>query len=213
MPRIPSLERRGLLAAAALRVIGDQGLAQATTRAIVAEAGMSLASFHYAYRSRDELLLEVMQRVVDAEVIAALGVLKPGTDIRRSIRRGLSTVLDYVMADPGRERALQELVHHAMVTPGLEHLARAQYRSYHRAAVELLVEAAHAAAVRWVSPVADVARFLVTFTDGLTLAWLAGRDAASAGRMIELAVDSIAALAEPLSHPVPLTPAAGSATP
>ena len=143
---------------------------------------------------------------------AAFRVLRPGADIRLSIRRGLSAFLDYVMADPGQERAMQELVHHAMFTPGLEHLARAQYRSYHHAVVELLIEAAHAAGVRWVQPVADVARFVVTFTDGLTLAWLADRDAVSAGRMIELTVDSISALAEPLSHPVASGPTARSGT-
>lgn len=173
---------------------------------------MSFASFHYAYRSRDDLLLEVMQRVLDAEMTAAFRVLGPDADIRRSVRRGLSAFLDCVMADPGQERAVQELVHHALFTPGLEHLARARYRSYHRAVVELLVEAAHAAGVRWVQPVADVARFVVTVTDGLTLVWLADRDAVSAGRMIELAVDSISALAEPRSHPVTSTPTARSGT-
>ena len=55
MTRIPAAERRAALIDAALRVVSRNGLAQATTRAIVAEAGMSLASFHYAFESRDEL--------------------------------------------------------------------------------------------------------------------------------------------------------------
>ena len=40
----------------ALTVIARDGVHAATTRAIVAEAGMALASFHYAFRSRDELI-------------------------------------------------------------------------------------------------------------------------------------------------------------
>ena len=209
MPRLPSAERRDLLASAALRVIGAQGLGQATTRAIVAEAGMSLASFHYAFRSRDELLLEVMQRVVDAEMTAAFRVVRPGNDIRMSIAAGLTAFLDYVVNDPGQERALQELVHHAMVTPGLESLARAQYSSYRRAVTTVLDEASRAAGVSWSRPVAEVARFVVTFTDGLTLAWLADRDTAAARRMITLAVDSIAALA---ISPAAAEPPAASST-
>ena len=55
----PAPERRASLARAARTVIARDGLAAATTRAIVAEAGMPLASFHYAVASRDELLREV----------------------------------------------------------------------------------------------------------------------------------------------------------
>ena len=190
-------ERRELLAAAALRVIGNHGLSQATTRAIVAEAGMSLASFHYAYRSRDELLTEVMQRVVDGEMSAASLSLKPGSDIRNSVLDGMHAFFDYVRADPAHERALQELLQHALVTPGLHHLARAQYESYLRAATELLGSAALAAGVTWRDPLADAARFVVTMTDGITLAWLADGDTAAARRTIELAATAIARLAEP----------------
>ena len=198
MPRITSSARRELLAAAALSVIGTRGLAQATTRAIVAEAGMSLASFHYAYRSRDELLIEVMQRVVDAEVSAAKLTLTPGSDIHESLMSGFHAYLDYVMADPGHERALQELLHHAMVTPGLNHLAREQYESYHRAVTQLLEHAALSAGVEWTEPVTDVTRFVVAMTDGITLAWLAHRDTAAAQRTVEFAVEAIAQLAAPV---------------
>jgi AcrR family transcriptional regulator len=190
-------DRRELLAAAALRVIGASGLAQATTRAIVAEAGMSLASFHYAYRSRDELLIEVMQRVVDGEMAAASLSLTPGSDIRNSVLDGIHAFFNYVRADPAHERALQELLQYALVTPGLDHLARAQYESYHRAATELLSSAALAAGVSWRDPLPDVARFVVTITDGITLAWLADRDTAAAERTIDLAATAIARLAEP----------------
>ena len=55
MPRLAVAERREALIEAALRVTEREGLAGGTTRAIVAEAGMSLASFHYAFSSREEL--------------------------------------------------------------------------------------------------------------------------------------------------------------
>ena len=43
MTRIPASERRTALIEAALRVVSRNGITQATTRAIVAEADMSLA--------------------------------------------------------------------------------------------------------------------------------------------------------------------------
>ena len=49
MARTPVDVRRRELIAAALRVVASRGLHEASTRAIVAEAGMSLASFHYAF--------------------------------------------------------------------------------------------------------------------------------------------------------------------
>lgn len=197
MTRMSVADRRELLASAAIQVIGARGLSQATTRAIVAEAGMSLASFHYAYRSRDELLVEIMQRIVDGELSAAQLSLRPGAAIEDLLTDCFGAFFDYVRADPQHERALQELLHHAIVSPGMDHLARAQYASYHRAAAELLREVALAAAVQWTEPLEDVARFVITMTDGLTLAWLADRDTAAAERTIALSVAAIAALAEP----------------
>ena len=76
MNRIPADQRRALLVQAALRVIAKQGVSGATTRAIVAEAGMSLASFHYAFRSHDEMMRELVAYVVDAESMASFAALR-----------------------------------------------------------------------------------------------------------------------------------------
>ena len=195
MTRLSSAERREQLVQAALRVVAAHGLGAATTRAIVAEAGMSLASFHYAFRSHAEMMRELISYVVDAESRAVFAVLRPGSDIRTSLRDGLQAFLDYVIGDPGPEQVMQELVQYALRTPGLESLAAEQYERYHGAVTEILVEGAAAAGVTWSLPVADVARLVVTITDGVTLAWLADRDTAAAHRVLDFAADTIAALA------------------
>ena len=48
--RIPADERRQQLVEAAIRVMARDSVAQATTRAIVGEAGMPLGVFHYCFR-------------------------------------------------------------------------------------------------------------------------------------------------------------------
>lgn len=199
MPRIASIERRALLVQAALRVIAANGVAAATTRAIVAEAGMSLASFHYAFRSHDEMMRELVAHVVEAESVAVFATLRPGNDIGTSLHDALQGYLGYVVADPAHEQVMQELLQYALRTPGLESLARDQYVAYYRVVTELLVEGAAAAGVRWSLPVDDIARLVVTTTDGVTLAYLADRDAAAAARVLAFAADALAALAVPLA--------------
>ena len=201
MPRIPSSDRRQLLVQAALRVIARHGVAGATTRAIVAEAGMSLASFHYAFRSHDEMMRELVAHVVDAEIATVFASLRLGNDIRGAVRNGLQAFLDYLTADPGHEQALQELMQYALRTPGLERLAAEQYDAYRAGVSSVLVEGAAVSRVQWSIPVHDVARMVVTITDGVTLAWLADRDTAAAERALDFAADSIAALAVPVTTP------------
>ena len=196
--RIPAEQRRELLVQAALRVSAQKGIAGATTRAIVAEAGMSLASFHYAFRSHDEMMAELVSLVVEGEATAVFAALEPGADIRASLHAGLNAFLDYVIADPGHEQVMQDIVQYALRTPGLEHRAAEQYESYRSAVIELLVAGASVAHVTWSIPVAEVARLVVTYTDGVTLAWLADRDEPAARLVLDFAADTLASLATPI---------------
>ena len=61
MTRIPVADRRTALVQAALRVVARDGVAAASTRRIVGEAGMPLASFHYVFESRDELMAQLIE--------------------------------------------------------------------------------------------------------------------------------------------------------
>ncbi len=201
MARISAPERRDLLFAAALRVLSRDGLAALSTRAIVAEAGMSLASFHYVYDSREQLLADVISSVVDGERDVGLAGLSTGLaagsgDLRSALRGGLDAYLTLLAADPGREQGMFELTQYALRTPTLAHLARAQYERYHALAADLLEHLATEVGVRWGRPVSELARLLVALTDGLTLAWLADRDDEAAHRLADVAVDALLAHAE-----------------
>lgn len=195
MGRVSCAERRAALVRAALRVIHRDGVNGATTRAIVAEAHMSLASFHYAFRSRDEMIRELIAFVVQDEQRVSLEALDPDADIRSAVRAGMHAYFDLLRAHPSREQALQELVQYSLRTPGLEHLPRAQYASYFHTARVLLERGAEVTGVQWSLPVEQLARILIAITDGLTIAWLADRDDEAAGRLIDFAADTIGALA------------------
>jgi AcrR family transcriptional regulator len=197
MTRVPSGERRAALIQAALAVIDRDGVSAATTRAIVAEAGMSLASFHYAFRSRDEMMRETIAFLVANEKQVSLAAIEPGTDIRTAVRAGLQAYFDLLVENPWREQALFELMNYALRTPELSAVPAAQYSNYFAAARELLEAGALATGVAWSLPVDEVARILIAINDGYTLAWLADRDDAAAARLMDFAADTIASLASP----------------
>ena len=199
MARMSSVDRRLELVQAALRVIAARGVAGATTRAIVAEAKMSLASFHYAFTSRDEMMRELVAFVIENETSAVFSNITFDGEIRDVLRTGLQGYFDNVVADPGHEQVMFELMQYALRTPELRDLAREQYARYH-AAVTGILEAAEEAGIEWMLPLPEIARTIVTITDGLTLAWLADRDTEASARVMDFAADSLARLAQPATY-------------
>jgi len=205
--RISATERRAALARSALAVIARDGVSAATTRAIVAEAGMPLASFHYAVSSRDELLRDVVELVVAEEGNAALtSLLGHATGVRDAIRLALTASLDLVRSDPGREQAMFELTQYALRTASLSDLPPDQYERYRGVAEALLTAGAHRLGIRWSVPSAELAQLLVAITDGITLAWLADRDDAAAERTVALAADALTSFAVPAAPSASLSP-------
>lgn len=220
MTRMPVAERRRALVDAAVRVIAREGVAGATTRAVVAEAGMKLASLHYAFASREELLEAVIADVTEQERRAAEdGLLPlgepadPAPTMAEVVRAGLDRFVDLLVEDPLRERALLELTLYALRTPGQEAALATQYAIYHRSAAATLETAARATRSRWLVPLPDAARLLVTLTDGLTTTWLADRDTAAARATVAFAARALAALAVPLDPSTSPAPGAGTHEP
>lgn len=214
MARMPVAERRRALVDAAVRVIARDGVAGATTRAVVAEAGMKLASLHYAFDSREELLEAVIADVTDRERAAAEDGLLAFGDLEAAapsmgqvVRAGLDRFVDLLVEDPQRERALLELLLYSARTPGQEGALAAQHAVYQRAAQASAETAARAARCRWLVPLPEVARLLVTLTDGLTTTWLADRDTTAARATVAFAAKALAALAVPLDAPDRVHPA------
>lgn len=195
MSRLPVPQRRAALIEAALRVIARDGLAAATTRAIAAEAGMSLASLHYAFTSRDELIGKVIDYVVELQAEGATTALRPGDDLISTIRTALREYLAVIIADPSRELALQELTLYALRTPSLTNAAKDQYARFYAAAESVLSVVAENTGHVWRRPMPEMARIVITFTDGIALSWLADRDTAATEAVIDFAARSLSSLA------------------
>jgi AcrR family transcriptional regulator len=192
--------RRAALVEAALRVMVRGGPAAGTTRAIVAEAGMPLASFHYAFASRDELLRELVHRVLGQELTAATGSMDAGGGLAGCLRQAAAGYLEHLEREADHEQLMLELTLHSLRDPALRPLAQQQYRAYVSAATHLLEQAAELTGARWRRPVPELARLLITLVDGVTTTWLVDRDTPATRAVLDAAVEFfVAQHAEPPS--------------
>ncbi|WP_194920714.1 TetR/AcrR family transcriptional regulator [Catenulispora rubra] len=190
MPRIAVDERRELLVEAAIRVMVRDGVAKATTRSIVAEAGMALATFHYSFRSKQELLENVIETITAHTLDLAVEVLVGDGSAEDKVRSALDTYWSHVLANPGEHRVTYELTQYALRHPGLATIAKRQYEAY-IAAASTLIESLD---VAWKAPTPVIARYLISVMDGMTLLWLNEGDDASCRAALDLTGDHLVSL-------------------
>lgn len=119
-------ERRGELVDAAISLVAEEGLSNATTRRITDRAGVALGAFHYAFASKAELVAAVMDRI-SSRLESALDVsVAPGTSSDVAARRVLEAHAELVAADPPLQLARQELLVRALRDPALQSLVAEQ---------------------------------------------------------------------------------------
>jgi len=173
------------------------GIAQTTTRAITAEADMPRGSFHYCFRSKDELLRELITVVVGDMVQAARAARIDGMNAHDSLRAGLRALWESAIEHPNEQLVTYELTTYALRDPSTAHLARWQYESYYQQAIDYLAFIADQTGVDWTVPMPTLARLLVTVTDGLCLNWLADRDTTGCGDVLDAFAVQLAAMTRP----------------
>jgi DNA-binding transcriptional regulator YbjK len=103
MARRHDPERRQRIIHAAIRVVGEKGLAGLSHRSAAAEADVPLGSTTYHFKSLDELMVAALRQAGEgfAKVVAAHGALDdPGGDLATDLARVLG---DWLGGDhPGR---------------------------------------------------------------------------------------------------------------
>ncbi|MEU3889412.1 TetR/AcrR family transcriptional regulator [Streptomyces sp. NPDC029041] len=182
MARLPSAERRRQLTEAAIRAMARDGVPRTTTRAIAAEAGVSLSVFHYCFDSKQQLIESVITTITGHYVTVVKEAIRPRATLEETVRAGFQAYFDHVRAHPDEHMLTYELTQYALRQPGFEHLARRQYELYAEAYTELIDQVRQSMGLRLHVPVPVVARYLAAMTDGLTLNYLVlGDDSAWTG--------------------------------
>ncbi|MBW1599644.1 TetR/AcrR family transcriptional regulator [Streptomyces sp. JJ38] len=197
MARVSADVRRELLVEAAIRVMIRDGVGGATTRAVVAEAGMPLGAFHYCFRSKEELLENVIAAITGHTLDRMLEKLKGPGGLGDKLRAGLGAYWQHVLDHPDEHRVTYELTQYAVRRPGLAELAKRQYESYLEASTRVLEALAESCDVTWTPPLPVLARYTASLIDGLTLLYLTEGDAEAAGAALDLAATQVLGLTRP----------------
>ncbi|MGC4935095.1 TetR/AcrR family transcriptional regulator [Gordonia sp. DT30] len=195
-------ERRTELIDAAIRVIARDGLAAASTRAIVGEAGMPQGALFYIFSSREALISAVIEEITGAERLGALLSIElsaPDIGVDEVLTTAMDSYLRLLERDPRREIALLEVATHAMRHD--PDAGRRQWATYRSAVADALTFIATTMQLRWSMPVEELAHMVTSSLDGLTLSWLTDRDSAAARRHIAVLATTFAAMAIPLADP------------
>ncbi|MEV4559269.1 TetR/AcrR family transcriptional regulator [Kitasatospora sp. NPDC049285] len=196
MSRRSADERREELIEAAIRVMIREGVAKATTRAVVAEAGLPLGAFHYCFRSKEELLQSVIERIMARSLTPATAGLRDAPPAE-AIRTGLHTYWELIRRHPDEHLLTYELTQYALRQPGLAELARRQYRQYLASVHTTLQTLSHLADIDWTVPLPVLARYGLGVLDGLTLTWLIDRDDTLAYAALDEFADYLLSVARP----------------
>ncbi|WP_069772275.1 MULTISPECIES: TetR/AcrR family transcriptional regulator [unclassified Streptomyces] len=194
MARMPSAERRRQLTEAAIRAMARDGVAKTTTRAIAAEAGVSLSVFHYCFDSKQALVESVITTITDHYVTVVKEALRPRATLEDTVRAGFQAYWDHVRAHPDEHMLTYELTQYALRQPGFEHLARRQHLMYGEAYTDLIEQLRAGMELRLRVPVTVLARYLAAMTDGLTLNYLVLGDEAAWAGVLDTVTAHIASL-------------------
>ncbi|MBW8793377.1 MAG: TetR family transcriptional regulator [Streptomyces sp.] len=194
MARMPSARRREQLTEAAITTMARDGVAKATTRAIAAEAGVSLSVFHYCFDSKQALIESVITALTDHSVTVVREALRPRATLEETVRAGFAAYWEHVRDHPDEHMLTYELTQYALREPGFGHLARRQYELYGTAYSELIEQLHRSRDLQLRVPVSVLARYLAAVTDGLTLNYLVLGDESAWNDVLDTVTAHIAAL-------------------
>lgn len=189
-------ERRARLVQAAIAVMTREGVAKATTRAIAAEAEMPLGLFHYAFRSKQELMSRVTETIAQRSKtdIESAVLSGPPPEVYVVVRAGMSAYFDHVVSHPDEHLVTYELTTAALRDPELGDVAARQYGYYLEENRKLLERAAEFLGVEFTEPIETIGRYVFSAMDGLALNYLAKGDENEARMVLDIIARTVASM-------------------
>jgi len=173
---------------AAVRVIAEVGVGSATTRRIAEAAGAPLASLHYCFSGKDELLLAVFSKLaVDALDPIEVEV---GGDLAVAGEHLFRRTVDWFLEHEDYTLAGIDL--YMWFTRNDRSLAAKAKDMFEAAFVDTIAAACPEVST---DAIVTLARALIPVVDGLTVEWAAYRDRSGVQRSVDSVAAAIPALA------------------
>lgn len=172
MARISAAERREQFLEAAVAVIARDGVDGATTRKIADEARAPLATLHYCFQTKENLLFALYEQLFSEIRVETPAALATGASAARPVEDLMTETMQWVVDHPVRARATIEITLWAERNdPGM---AGRLYALFLEAWSELLLRAGIPLPAEAVE---TFVRLLIAIADGLTLQMIAEQDA------------------------------------
>ncbi len=131
-----SADKRSLILEGVMRVLGREGMAGVTMRAVAAEAGVALGLMNYHFEDKDSLIAAALERIgeTDAELVAP----EPGLDPIEQLRHALERVAAPEFLDLGYLSMRLQLWSVAPTSPAMGDINRRAQRRYRAGLVDLI---------------------------------------------------------------------------
>jgi TetR/AcrR family transcriptional regulator, regulator of cefoperazone and chloramphenicol sensitivity len=131
-------ERRERLVAAGYRAMVRSGLAGARTRDIAAEAGITVATLHYYFPTKNDLVRAVLEHTIRERMLAPLRLDADWADGPAALRTMIVGLSRQAEAEPGHFRLLNEMTWSAREDPAIRAMLAAWHDDWHRTIVDWL---------------------------------------------------------------------------
>jgi AcrR family transcriptional regulator len=165
--RLPAVERRARIEAAAARLFAEHGYAATTVEDIVTEAGVSKPMLYRHFESKKELHMKLLERRRDELAAAPLdSFLRGSGELAQRLPAMIDAWFAHVEQHPDTSRILFQ---DATGDPDIKELQRELRRRQRAADVALLREFAPQLPERELDPLGEIIRSSLT---GLALWWL-----------------------------------------
>ncbi|QSR24887.1 TetR family transcriptional regulator [Nocardioides aromaticivorans] len=171
MAHISAAERRPQFIEAAIVVIARDGVDGATTRRIADEAKAPLATLHYCFQTKENLLVAVFEHLSSEMSVDLDSIAVKGASTATVAERVLTATMQWLVDRPVRARAEIEIDLWAQRND--PEMARGIYDGFRQAWTDLLMKG------RTPLPAAEVetlVRVMIALADGLTMQFISDLD-------------------------------------
>lgn len=161
---------------------------------------MPQGAFHYAFRSKRELIAEIMKLEVPANLDSVWNEIDASASVEDGLHKLLSCYWSHVEADWHEQLVLSELLAYALRDPELSSIPAETQEYYRRYLADVVERLAKQTNTRWDTDREVMAGLLLSALQGLTVVWLSDADDCFARELLSHHVKDLA------KHAIPINP-------
>ena len=178
-------ERRAQIMDALYRCISKYGLQRSTIKKIAQEAGVQPGILHHYFKSRDEIIEKLVERIIDDLTASYLAELRGCDDPETRFDRAISYLFGHTASNDEFSGFFYDCWAEAKRNPRLCEKFTESFRRFREQVVQLLAETGKSSGL---SPAQEkeLANMIIAILEGLVLLWDMDRENISPPKMARM---------------------------